>query len=272
MKRLMKRLEDIALDRLDRWYRAQAPSHPVTPAQAAAPVSEVERLRFDRVVVEVGPALLRVATDGAMVERLKGTRRAVSREWGVPLAPLAVRDHPGMAALAYRVMLDGQVLGEGALQPGRLLALGVDDTRPPPGDEPLVREPAFGLPARWVDAARAGALRAAGCTVVDVETALATHVGELLRARIADLLGFTELDGLLRQCAEARPGEVAALEPAGLARPTLLIVLREVLRSGRPVAPFAAVLEAVLLASVEAKTPDALVPKVLAALPPPSAR
>jgi flagellar biosynthesis protein FlhA len=175
-----------------------------TPAPAAlsAPVVTEEpikdALRMDMIRVELGYALLPLASGGQakLTEQIKSLRRSIATEMGFVLPPVRIQDNLQLAAEQYSIKIKEIEAGRGELRALMLLAMD------PSGAPPLLAgekttEPAFGLPAAWIDPALREQALVRNYTVVDPPSVLVTHLTEIVREMMPELLSFTETQKLL---------------------------------------------------------------------------
>src|SRR6202042_1468078 len=130
------------------------------------PISDA--LRIDMIRLELGYGLLTLAGGDAprLTEQIKGLRRSIAAEMGFVLPPVRIQDNMQLAADAYSVRVKEIEAGRGQLRPTMLLAMdpaGRDIDLP--GER--TTEPAFGLPALWIDQTLREEATFRGCTVVD---------------------------------------------------------------------------------------------------------
>ena len=184
------------------------------PAIAAEPPIS-ETLRIDLIRLELGYGLLSLAggESARLTEQIKGLRRTIAAEMGFVLPPVRIQDNLQLPAEAYVIRIKEIEAGRGEVRPAMLLAMdprgGVPDL---PGER--TTEPAFGLPARWIaDAAKEEAV-ARGCTVVDPPSVLTTHLTELVRENMAELLSYAETQKLLDDLPREQQKLVSDLIPA----------------------------------------------------------
>lgn len=188
----------------------------------------------DAVSVEVGYRLVPLvdrAQGGELMNRIRGVRRKLTQELGFLIPSVHVRDDLQLAPAHYRIAIHGVAAGEGEVWPDRELALD-----PSGGAAPLAglpgKDPAFGLPATWIERGQRAMAQAQGYTVVDPATVIATHLSQLLRAQAQDLLGLDETQHLLDQMARSMPKLVEDLTPKHLPLATLTQVLQALLAEG----------------------------------------
>jgi flagellar biosynthesis protein FlhA len=188
---------------------------------------------IDLLALEVGYNLIPLVDakqGGDLLERVKSLRRTFSEELGFVIPPVRIRDNLELRPNAYAVRLKGMIIGQGEVYPGRLLAMNPGTaTRELEGLE--VREPTFGVPAVWIAAGARDEARAAGYTVVDAGTVVATHVSELVRREAPALLTRQAVQELLDGIKASHPacleGLVPALLPLGAVHKVLQLLLAE---------------------------------------------
>ncbi|SDM67288.1 flagellar biosynthesis protein FlhA [Oryzisolibacter propanilivorax] len=157
-------------------------------------------------------ALVDKNRQGDLLTRIKGVRRKFAQEVGFLPPAVHVRDNLELKPSAYRITLRGVVVGEGEAHPGMFLAIN-------PGgiSTPLIgtatTDPAFGLPAHWIDAAQREAAQMAGFTVVDSETVMATHLSHLMQVQAAKLLSRTETQQLVEHVTRLAPKLIEEVVP-----------------------------------------------------------
>lgn len=245
------------------------PDASAAPLLAQAPVAEgpeVERaevealLPLDLLEVEVGyelVGLVDTTRDGSLMHRVAGLRKQLAQDLGVLIPPIHMRDNLRLAPGAYRVLLSGNEIGQGALRSGKLMAISSGEhTLNFPGED--VTEPAFGLPARWVDPQDKQRAEVSGCTVVDPATVVATHLGELLADHVHELLGRRELQELLDLHGRQNSRVIEELLPTLMTHGQLIRVLRNLLRERVSIRDFRSILEALADQAADVKDPETL--------------
>ena len=184
--------------------------------------------------LEVGYRLIGLvdqAQDGDLLRRIKGIRKKFAQEIGFLPPPVHIRDNLELRPSAYRICLKGVEIGHGESHPGQFLAINPGMASGAlPGTQ--VSDPAFGLPAIWIDAALREQAQAMGYTVVDASTVVATHLNQLMSTNAAELLSRQELQALLDHLAKAAPKLIEDLVPKVLPLSTLQKVLQNLLLEG----------------------------------------
>jgi flagellar biosynthesis protein FlhA len=191
---------------------ADAPPPPVPAALREPPISET--LRMDMIRLELGYGLLALAGGETprLTEQIKGLRRSFAIEMGFVLPPVRIQDNMQLPADVYSVRIKEIEAGRGELRPGLLLAMdpngGIPDL---PGER--TTEPAFGLPALWIDTAQRETATLRGYTVVDPPSVLTTHLTEIVRQTMAELLSFAETQKLLDELPREHQKLISELVP-----------------------------------------------------------
>ena len=203
------------------WYLAHKPP-PVDPKDIPAPAASNDGEAswddlqpIDQLGLELGYRLISLVDktrQGDLLNRIKGVRRKFAQEVGFLPPPVHVRDNLELKPSGYRITLSGVVMGEGEAFPGMYLAIN-------PGGitTPLIgtatTDPAFGLPAHWIDERQKEAAQMAGFTVVDSETVMATHLSHLMQVQASKLLSRTETQQLVEHVAKLAPKLIEEVVP-----------------------------------------------------------
>jgi flagellar biosynthesis protein FlhA len=183
------------------------------PASAETPVAEA--MRIDMIRVELGYGLLPLAggDQPKLTDQIRGLRRSIAAELGFVLPPVRIQDNLQLGADSYLIRIKEIDAGRGELRPLCLLAMdprgGVPDM---PGER--TTEPAFGLPALWIDPALREEALVRGCTVVEPPSVLATHLTELVRETMAELLSYAETQKLIDDLPREQQKLVSDLVPS----------------------------------------------------------
>jgi len=184
--------------------------------------------------LEVGYRLIPLVDkgqDGELLKRIRGLRKKFAQEVGFLSAPVHIRDNLELKPNAYRLALKGVEAGVGEAYPGMFLAIN-------PGrvsgvlNGAQTKDPAFGLPATWIDAAQRDQAHTMGYTVVDAGTVIATHLNHIILTHAAELLGRQETQQLLDHIAKDAPKLIEDLVPKLLPLATVQRVLQNLLEEG----------------------------------------
>ncbi len=228
-------------------------------AAAAEPSPEV-LASVDPLSVEVGYALISLVDErqgGSLLQRVKAIRRQIATETGMIVPPVHVADNLQLGPRTYALLVKGVEVARAELMPDRLLAIN-PGTATGSIDGSPAREPAFGLPALWIRAELRDAATAAGYTVVDPTTALSTHLSEIIRSFLPDLLTRQHTKDMVDRVAQHSPRLVDDLVPKLLGLGDIQRVLRQLLRERVPVKDLTTILEALADAAAQTKDPDQL--------------
>ncbi len=233
-------------------------------AEAAAverrPLGPEDLLPIEPLAIEVGVDLLYLVDDtrgGDLVERIQRIRNQFAQDLGVVLPPVNLRDDMRLGGTEYVILIRGEEIGRGVVQPRQHLAIDPGDAQPGiRGVE--AQDPVFGLPALWIPDSQVLKAQARGYTVVDVPTVLTTHLTELMHLHAHELYDMPQLCKTLDRIAEKSPQLVEDLVPDPLGRQAVLRVFRNLLREGISVRDVHTVLEALGDYALKTKAPDVL--------------
>ncbi len=202
------------------WVLVHRPPAPDPDAVAPPPPPDGEASwddlqPVDQLGLELGYRLIALVDknrQGDLLNRIKGVRRKFAQEVGFLPPAVHVRDNLELNPSGYRITLRGVVVGEGEAFPGLHLAIN-------PGGitTPLIgtatTDPAFGLPAHWIDERQKETAQMAGFTVVDSETVMATHLSHLMQVQASRLLSRTETQQLVDHVARLAPKLIEEVVP-----------------------------------------------------------
>jgi flagellar biosynthesis protein FlhA len=240
----------------------------VAAETAAAPSSELETpeqmlqmVVVDPLELEIGYSLIPMIDDNEqdnLLRRITGIRRQVMAEMGLVLPVVRIRDNLRLAPQGYRIKVRGQEVASSEIILDNLMAIPGSDV-----EEPVqglaAREPAFGLPALWINEGQQGQAELRGYTVVTPLTVLSTHLTEIIRSHAADLLNRQMVQDMLNQLKQRSAAAVEGVIPELLNLSDLQNVLRNLLRERIPIRDLSGILE--VLASHAPLTRD---PNILA--------
>ena len=213
------------------YQRQQAPAEPEAPP--APPTTDGEATwddlqPIDLLGLELGYRLISLVDknrQGDLLTRIKGVRRKFAQEVGFLPPAVHVRDNLELKPSAYRITLRGVVVGEGEAFPGMFLAINPGGITTPLIGTPTP-DPAFGLPAHWIDDRQKEAAQMAGFTVVDSETVMATHLSHLMQVQAAKLLSRTETQQLVEHVGKLAPKLIEEVVPKMVSIATFQKVLQ----------------------------------------------
>jgi flagellar biosynthesis protein FlhA len=218
------------------WHRArQAPSAAEVAEEEAA--AEAAAGGAPLIEIRIGSDLASAWRDeeALITDRIASLRRAQEQDLGIGFPAVRMGDGTGLGTQEYEIRLFGSRFGAGEIFPDRLLAL------PPAGSKAKldgieVRDPAFGLPAIWIDPDASQQARDAGARVIDPVTVMMTHFGEIVQTESATLLTRGSVVKLLDEVRVRQPGLVEELIPNGLTVSDVQRVLQNLLGEGVSIA------------------------------------
>ena len=248
----------------------------VLPDVQAAPVAAVEAQEaswedvapIDTLGLEVGYRLIPLvdsAADGELVRRIKGIRKKFAREIGFLPPAVHIRDNLEINPNSYRITLKGVEIGSGEVRTGLFLAIDPGNiTASLPGV--ATTDPAFGLPAVWIESALREQAQAMGYTVVDPGTVVATHLNHLVTLHAAELLGRQETQALLDHLGKSAPKLVEDLVPKMLPLSSVQKVLQNLLVEGVAIRDMRTIIDTLLENAARVQDPHELTALVRMAL------
>jgi len=238
-------------------------------AVAPSPPERVEHLlTVDPLELEVGYALIPLVDQtqgGELLERIKAIRRQFAQDLGFIVPPVRVRDNLRLPAEGYVIKVKGVEVGSGEVRVGSYLAMD-PGTASGPIEGIETKEPAFGLPAKWIPSAEKERAQVLGYTVVDPPSVIATHLSEVIRAHARELLSRQAVQTLLDAVKTTHPAVVEGVVPNLLPLGTVHRVLQNLLAEGVSIRDLPTILEALADAAPATKDPGLLTEHVRQAL------
>ena len=201
-------------------------------------------VKVDPLAIELGLDLLPMVQGNMknLLDRIGILRRNLSGELGIAIPSISVRDNPALPPHNYAVLLRGHNVAEGELYPGQLLAMGVGNAQRPLRGR-VTKEPAFGLPATWINESERREAERIGLAVVDPMSVLITHVSETLRRCAADMFTRQDAQNLLDTVKEANAAVLAEMKALQINVGTVHRVLQSLLREGVSIRELGLILE-----------------------------
>jgi flagellar biosynthesis protein FlhA len=208
---------------------------PIMPSsEGAGEASWEDLVPVDTLGLEVGYRLITLvdkSKEGDLLSRIKGVRRKFAQEVGFLPPPVHIRDNLELRPSQYRISLRGAVVGEAEAFPGMWLAI-----NPGHATQKLIgtqtTDPAFGLPAVWIEDRQREMAQMSGFTVVDCSTVVATHLSHLMQVHAAKLLGRVETQALVEHLTKQAPQLIEDVIPKMVSIATLQRVLQLLLEEG----------------------------------------
>ncbi len=249
---------------------------PIDPSlleAASAPAESEEEpisasLAIDDVKIELGYGLLTLINDldgRKLTDQIRALRKTLAGEFGFVMPPVRILDNMRLANQGYAIRIKEMEAGAGEVRLGSLMAMDPRGGQVElPGEH--VREPAFGLPATWIadDLREEATFR--GYTVVDPATVLTTHLTEILKENMADLLSYAEVQKLLKELPESQKKLVDDLIPGTATAATVQRVLQSLLRERVSIRDLPQILEGIGEAAPHTASVTLLVEQVRARL------
>ncbi len=227
-------------------------------AAAARPAEDPisKSLAIDIVRLELGYALLPLVQGSEnsvkLPDQIKGLRRQLAEEMGYILPSVRIQDNLQLPAGTYVVRIKEIEAGRGEVRPGMLLCMDpTGETISLPGESTV--EPTFGLPAMWVDQRYREESHFKGYTVVDAATVITTHLTEIIKDNMADLLSYTETQRLLDELSPDYQKLVGDVIPSQISVGGLQRVLQNLVNERVSIRDLATILEGVAEATTYTK-------------------
>jgi len=255
------------------WRRSQKAQEPETVDIVQPPAAEEEEpisqsLAIDEIKIELGYGLLPLINDlegRRLTDQIKALRRTMAADFGFVMPAVRILDNMRLPSQGYCIRIKELEAGAGEVRLGSLMAM---DPRGGevelPGEH--MREPAFGLPATWVDDSLREEATFRGYTIVDPATVLTTHLTEILKENMPDLLSYAEVQKLLKELPAEQKKLVDDLIPSVVTATTVQRVLQMLLRERVSIRDLPAILEGVGEAAPHTSSVTLLVEQVRARL------
>lgn len=223
----------------------------VKPAEE--PISK--SLAMDIIRLELGYGLLSLVNGEGhrLTDQVKGLRRQLAEEMGFVLPSVRIQDNLQLPASDYILRIKEIQAGHGTVRPGMLLCMD-------PAGEPIslpgeaTTEPTFGLPAMWIDEQYREEAHFKGYTVVDASTVVTTHLTEIVKDNMADLLSYTETQKLLDEMAQPYQKLVSDVIPGQISLSGLQRVLQNLLAERISIRDMPTILEGISEAALYTKS------------------
>ncbi len=224
----------------------------VTARAAAAesardePMSDI--LHIDEVKIEIGYALLPLVDssngEDRLTDQIKALRRQLAAEMGFVMPSVRIVDNVQLDSNAYIVRIKEIEAGIGQAFSGQFMAMDPLGAQVQlPGQHVL--EPTFGLPATWIDGSLRDEAQLRGYTVVDAATVISTHLTELIKANMAELLSYVEVQKLLKDLPKEHADLVKEIVPAQIATTGIQRVLQLLLAERVSIRDLGTILEGI---------------------------
>ena len=248
---------------------AQAAVEPLPPkAEEPVEVGWHDVSHVDRLGLEVGYRLVPLVDkhqDGDLLRRIRGIRKKIAQDLGFLVPAVHIRDNLQLKPNAYRLTLKGVPIAEGEAVAGKYLAINPGRVLGTLAGQPAT-DPAYGLPAVWIEPQLRDQAQTYGYTVVDASTVVATHLTKIINEHAPELLGREETQQLLDHVAKQYPKLVEDLVPKLLPVATVQKVLRHLLEEQVHIRDMRSILETLAELAGKIQDPDELTAAVRTAL------
>jgi flagellar biosynthesis protein FlhA len=248
---------------------ASAPADAAAKAAAAAEEPIATALKIDDLKIELGYALLPLVNgpDGTdrLTEQIKALRRSLAIEMGFVMPAVRILDNVQLEANTYIIKIKEVDAGTGRIWPNSFMVMDPSGSQVGlPGIH--TTEPTFGLPATWVDASLKEEASLKGYTVVDAATVLSTHLTELLKNNMSDLLSYGEVQKLLKDLPKEQGELIKDIVPSLVTISGIQRVLQLLLSERISIRDLSTILEGVADALAFSRNPATMVEHVRARL------
>jgi flagellar biosynthesis protein FlhA len=248
---------------------AGAAAAPAAAASAATEEPISTALKIDDLKIELGYALLPLVNgpDGTdrLTEQIKALRRSLAIEMGFVMPSVRILDNVQLEANTYIIKIKEVDAGTGRIWPNQFMVMDPGGNQV---DVPGIHttEPTFGLPATWVDAGLKEEASLKGYTVVDAATVLSTHLTELLKNNMSDLLSYGEVQKLLKDLPKEQGELVKDIVPSQVTISGIQRVLQLLLAERISIRDLSTILEGIADALAFSRNPATMVEHVRARL------
>jgi flagellar biosynthesis protein FlhA len=225
------------------------------------PESVFGLLRIDPIAFEIGYNLIPLVDPDQgddLLERVTMIRRQSAIELGLIFPPIRIRDNMRLEPNMYSIKIKGVEVGKGTIRMEKYLAMNPGSIKEKIEGEETV-EPAFGLPAFWIDGADRERAEKLGYTVVDAPSVIATHLTEIIKTYASEVLGRQDVQALINSMSADYPTVVDEVKKSGAIIGDIQKVLKGLLREGVSIRDHVTIMETIADYFTSAKDPDELI-------------
>ncbi|WP_334162254.1 flagellar biosynthesis protein FlhA [Phenylobacterium sp.] len=221
----------------------------IAPAEQVEEVEEPigQTLAIDEIKIELGYGLLGLINDlegRRLTDQIKALRRTLAADFGFVMPSVRILDNMRLPSQGYCIRIKEMEAGAGEVRLGQLMAMDPRGGQVElPGEH--MREPAFGLPATWIDENLREEATFRGYTIVDPATVLTTHLTEILKENMPDLLSYAEVQKLLKELPAEQKKLADDLIPSVVTATTVQRVLQALLRERISIRDLPSILEGI---------------------------
>ena len=244
--------------RQDRDATAALEAEVAPPPPADEPISTA--LHIDLLRLELGYGLLPLINGEKgqkLTDQIKALRRQLAGDMGFVMPPVRIQDNMQLGANSYVIRVKEIIAGRGELRPSMLLIM--DPRGDPiqlPGEQ--TKEPTFGLPAMWVDEGHREEAMFKGLTVVDPPTVVTTHLTEIIKDNMPEMLSYSETQKLLDEVGKDHQKLISDIVPSQISVGGIQRVLQNLLGERVSIRDLAQILEAISEACVHSRNITAI--------------
>jgi len=252
------------------YFLTKLPAEEETQEVSQQPVSEEPKiesyLELDPLSLEIGYGLIPLVDEsgGELLGKIKSMRKQIATEIGFVVAPIHIKDNLQLRPHEYSFLIRGVEIAKGEVMMGSWLAVASGEADKIDGIP--TKEPAFGLPAYWIDENDVEKAQLSGYMVVDTATVIGTHVTELIRTHAWELLTRRETQKLMDNISKSYPKIIEELVPANLTLGAVQRVLQNLLKERVPIKDIITIFDTLLDYSPNLKDPEVLTEYVRQAL------
>ncbi len=194
--------------------------------------------------LEIGLGLLPLVQGNMqnLLDRVLALRRTLSQEMGIMIPPITIRDQSSLSAHKYQLLLRGHPLTHGEVFCNQLMAMGVGNGRATIRGRETI-EPAFGMPALWIPETSRKEAERAGYVVIDPLTVMVTHLSEMLKRHVADMITRQDVQELLNRLKDTNAAVINELGALQISTGLVQRIMQNLLREGVSVRELSVILE-----------------------------
>ena len=233
------------------------------PQTANAQLELQQAMKVEPIEIRMGAQVhqLLLGPQGDLPERINHLRKQVAGDLGFVVPKLQTSLRTELDAHAYEILVQGHRAGQGSLMPDKVLAINPGGSRAKlEGAE--TRDPAYGLPAQWIDSQARAHAKAAGYTLVEPDTVLITHLNEVVKQQAPEMLTRAETERLVKRVREESAALIDELVPNILTYSDIQKTLQLLLREQVSIRNLEAILEVLVDAGRTVKAPEELAERV----------
>jgi flagellar biosynthesis protein FlhA len=194
--------------------------------------------------LEIGLGLLPLVQGNMqnLLDRVLALRRTLSQEMGAMVPPITIRDQSSLGTHKYQLLLRGHPLAHGEVFCNQLMAMGLGKGQKALRGRETI-EPAFGMPAIWIPETERKEAERSGYVVIDPLTVMVTHLSEILKRNLSDMISRQDVQELLNRLKETNAAVITELGQLQISVGLVQRILQNLLREGVSVRELSVILE-----------------------------